>query len=114
VLFNPLNGLGRSTYIPFSLVQSLSTWIVDLVLLLRVLVVFPVRTTRARIFLSIFAFPLAVKVTRLVLIVTFNTLWARSAKGIAVGTSAASEANLDILKSPAIKEEYVCNLADHM
>jgi hypothetical protein len=105
--------MSRSTYITFPLIQSLATWIVDLVLLLRVLAVFPLSTTRMSIFTGIFAFPFAIKTARLVLIVTSITLWARTVKGVAIGTSAAS-ANGGILDSPLIRAEYVCSLADHM
>jgi hypothetical protein len=113
VLFNPLEGVGRATYIAFPLLQALGTWIVDLVLLLRVFAVFPFGSTRPGIFAGVFAFPLVIKITRFVLIITSITLWARTVKSIAIGTVTTSS-TVDIVHSPLLKSEFVCELADHM
>jgi hypothetical protein len=103
----------RPTYIAFPLLQALGTWIVDLVLLLRVFAVFPYGSTRLGVFASVFAFPVVIKITRLVLIITSITLWAQTVKSIAIGTVAGSS-NADIVHSPLLKSEFVCELADHM
>jgi hypothetical protein len=113
VLLDSLKVVSRFTYITFPILQAMGSWIVDLVLLLRVLVVFPVRSTRPCLFVSIFAFPAGVKIARLVLIVTSILSWGRSVKDLVITTPGAS-ANVNLVGSPLQTSELVCALADHM
>jgi hypothetical protein len=113
VLSDPLKVVSRFTYITFPILQAMGSWIVDLVLLLRVFVVFPFRSTRPCLFVSIFAFPATVKIARLVLIVTSILSWGRSVKDLVITTPGAS-ANVNLVGSPLQTSELVCALADHM
>jgi hypothetical protein len=113
VLLNPLAGVDRSIYIAFPLIQALGTWTVDIVLILRLLAVFPYSSTRTSIFAAIFAFPVTTKISRLVLIVICIVTYADTVEDIAFVTATVSSNNA-IVHSPLLRAESACQLADHM
>jgi hypothetical protein len=113
VLFHPLDGLDYPTTVAFPLLQSLGTWAVDLVLLVRLLAVFPFHSTPWTIFWGIFTFPFVIKIARLVLIIVSITLFAKSGEAVPFGTG-ANTTTVALLHSTLLKTELICGMADHV
>jgi hypothetical protein len=110
-LFNPENGLSVEAFTAFPIVQTLSTWVVDLTLLMRLVAVFPYSSTPTVKFVALLAFPTVVKVTRIGLIAASAgpfkqfTISALSAQG------ATDEKPL---WAPLMVAQCFCELADHL
>jgi hypothetical protein len=113
VLLDPLKQVPVSTFIAFPVLLTVSTWIVDLVLLLRLYAVFPYRSTSTPKFIAIFAFPLLIKISRIVVIATSVSIWAKSILSVA-NPEALATTNLGLTRSPLLKAEYLCEIGDHL
>jgi hypothetical protein len=113
VLFNPQNRVPIDTFIAFPIIQSLSTWLVDLTLLMRLIAVYPYSSTPTSKFFAIFAFPAIVKVARIALIATSETLYTKLVHS--VSSFAVQDVSAEGLsKSPTIVADFFCELVDHL
>jgi hypothetical protein len=113
VLFDPLAGIPRTTYIAFPLIQSLATWVVDASLLVRLVAVFPPVTTRTRTLVAVFSVPALVKAARLTLIAASVVTYTPTVVDVANATTATTT-NLEIVGNPMIIAESACQLVDHL
>jgi hypothetical protein len=68
-LFNPASSLITRGDLGNEIALSLSAWIVDLVLFIRLIVVYPYRSSTRLRFASIIAFPIAIKAARLACVI---------------------------------------------
>jgi hypothetical protein len=112
VILDPLAPVATSTFVTFPVLQTVSTWLVDLVLLLRLYAVFPYRSTPTARFAGVFAFPVVIKAARLAVIATSVAIWARSILSVA-DPEQLTTTNLGLTRSPLLKAEYLCEIADH-
>jgi hypothetical protein len=111
-LNNPLEPVPKSTYILFPTLESVSTWMADLVLLLRLYAVFPYRATGRGKFSAVFAFPVLIKTARICTISTSVALSARALLNVDNPLLFATS-NFGIASSPLVKAEYAFEIADH-
>jgi hypothetical protein len=113
VLFNPQNGVPVDTFIAFPIVQSLSTWVVDLTLLMRLIAVYPYSSTPTSKFIAIFAFPAIIKIARIALIVSSEVLYAKLVHS--VNSFAVQDVSTEGLSTyPTIVAQFFCELSDHL
>jgi hypothetical protein len=113
VLFDPLAGIPRQTYIAFDLVQTLVTWVVDASLLFRLAAVFPRASTPTRKSVAVFAFSALIKAARLAVIVAAAAMYAPTVSNVSNATTAATTSNLSIVNNPLLIAESACQLSDH-
>jgi hypothetical protein len=100
-------------YIAFPLVQSLSTWVVDVTLLMRLLAVFPLSSTSRSKFAAILTFPILIKTARIALIVASVSIWSKTVTDVS-NPELAISANAALTRSPMLAAEFFCELFDHM
>jgi hypothetical protein len=112
-LFNLQNGVALDLYVIFPIVQFISTWVVDLTLLMRLIAVYPYSSTAASKFFAILAFPAMVKITRIVLIAASEGRYKAFVMSVS-SFSVEDKANEELSKSPMIVAEFFCELADHL
>jgi hypothetical protein len=112
-LFNPENGVSQSSYIAFPIVQSISTWIVDLTLLMRLIAVYPYSSTPTSKFVALLTFPAMIKITRLILIATSVGPWKALVLSVS-RTSVQQRAHDELSHTPTVVAEFFCELADHL
>jgi hypothetical protein len=65
-LFNPVNAGFTTSTAAYGTIMIMSAWLVDIVLFFRLIAVYPYRRGQAKRFLRIIAFPVVVKIVRLV------------------------------------------------
>ena len=76
-LVHPFRFFSQSVYLAFGVVLSFLSWISELVLLLRLVAVFPVQLTGRKTLMAIIAFPVAVKLARLACMVCYYVEFAK-------------------------------------
>jgi hypothetical protein len=112
-LFNPQNGIAPDSFVAFPVVQSLSTWVVDLTLLMRLIAVFPYSSTPTPKFVALLVFPTMVKITRLGLIAASVGPFKQFVMGVS-SFSAPDKTDEELARAPMVVAEFFCELADHL
>lgn len=114
MLSDLIAGVPAATYIALVVIQGLTSWTVDLTLLLRLYAVFPLSSTSKTRFIAIFSFPIAIKIARLVVtVVAAVAVASTTAANVKNGTvSVASTASL--VDMSTVRIDACCALADHV
>ncbi|EKM52486.1 uncharacterized protein PHACADRAFT_260933 [Phanerochaete carnosa HHB-10118-sp] len=109
-LVHPFQIFAQSVFLAFGVVLSFVTWISELVLLLRLVAVFPIQLTGRKTLLAIMAFPVAVKLVRLACLVCYYVQFSEVAPpyGNNVLTIQDGPAN-----SPFIKVNWTLEIFDN-
>jgi hypothetical protein len=99
-------------FIAIPLVGESITWVVDLVLLLRLYAIFPVSTTPRRTFWGVMLLSVLLKVGRVGFCVTDFVRWARNVSGSPFADQHSSN-NSRLVHSPLLKLAIICDILDH-
>lgn len=106
----PLDPQPESEFFAFEIAYSLTPWIVDLVLFFRLLAVYNPKHTRASTLISVMAFPVAIKVLRLAMVIIFAVQWHRDIGSIGNAVLAAEKT---WRSSFCVKVEWVAQIFDN-
>jgi hypothetical protein len=109
-ILSPLNAPPRMEYWRWASAFVFLPFCFDLPLLLRVYAVYPPRTTSRRLIFLLFAFPIAIKVARLAVLILFSVEWR---KDVSKGTDIFAAAELTLKKYPLSKVEWSLQIVDN-
>jgi hypothetical protein len=90
-------------------IMTIQSWIVDLTLLLRLVAIYPPRSLSRSTAFAIFAFPIVVKLGRLITIVLFIKRWVTLVNGLDNVLGAVVE----IAHGPFSKAEWLLEFVDN-
>lgn len=108
-ILSPLNPLSPSFIIAYAMLWSFIPFLTETVLILRLLVIYPVRTTQVSTLLLIYTFPVLVKAFRLVNLSVFMVKW------IALSHSEnplSTSGQIWWTSQPYVKIEWILQLLD--
>ena len=109
-IIHPFKSFTQATYVSFGIVLSFVPWIAELVLLLRLVVVFPPQLTGRRAFAAIIAFPVIVKLVRLACMICYYVQFARDAPKFGNGVITVQNGPT---QSPFVKVEWTLEIFDN-
>ncbi|EJD43389.1 hypothetical protein AURDEDRAFT_125841 [Auricularia subglabra TFB-10046 SS5] len=109
-ILSPLVHQSENEYFAFEVAYSITPWLVDLVLFLRLMTVFNPKQTKRSTLLAVFAFPVAIKALRLAMIITFAIQWHRHINHIGSALLAAGQT---WATSFCVKVEWVSQIFDN-
>ncbi|EKM52434.1 uncharacterized protein PHACADRAFT_100589 [Phanerochaete carnosa HHB-10118-sp] len=111
-VLNPTKQVSLKSVDGFAVVFGLAPWLAELVLALRLLVVFPPSQTSWRKLAAVFAFPVAVKIVRLACVITYFHNWIRETDSAANPLQAAE--TVDYKHSPYTKVDWFLQIFDNL
>lgn len=109
-LVHPFSFFSQSLYLAFGVVLSFVSWISELVLLLRLVAVFPIQLTGRKTLMAILAFPIFVKIVRLACMVCYYVQFSEVAPPY--GNNILT-IELGPTHSPYIKVEWTLEIFDN-
>lgn len=109
-ILTPLRAQSNQEFFAFMIIFSLTPWVVDFVLLFRLFAVFNRNQTRLSILAAVLAFPVAIKILRLSLLVTFAVQWHKAVDNIGDAVIAAEGT---WRSSVCPKIEWISQILDH-
>lgn len=114
----PFHAWPEAVTVAFTVVYSLTPWIVDFVLLYRVFAIYPIEEIKRSLSVAIYTFPALIKVVRLSMIIAFAvqfqaiggiTTWRSSIQSID-GAAQGSRVSSPYTK---LQIEWVCQICDN-
>jgi hypothetical protein len=109
-MLSPLDPPSRYDFWQWTTAFCILPWTFDLPLLLRVWAVYPPRTTTRTFTISIFAFPVLVKLTRLAVLIVFAARWKVD---VNKNSDIFLAAEITLKKYPLSKVEWVLQILDN-
>lgn len=109
---SPLDPAPPSATSGFILVTAFTPWLVDLVLILRLLAIYPLNTTSLRKIARVFSIPVLLKLGRLAALIVFIVQWKNTVDDASDGDIGAVQKQ-GFTRSPAIKVEWLAQMADN-
>ena len=109
-LVHPFRYFSQSLYIASGVVLSFLPWISELVLLLRLVAVFPVQLTGRKTLMAIIAFPVVVKLVRLACMICYFVQFSRVAPPY--GNNIVT-VRMSPTESPFMKAEWTLEIFDN-
>lgn len=96
----------------FTLTFAFAPWFIDVVLFLRLLVVYPAALASTRKRVAVFALPVMLKLGRIATLAVFAVQWRKSTNNLPTG-DISSVQGLSFTHAPALKVEWVCQVVDN-
>ncbi|EKM54747.1 uncharacterized protein PHACADRAFT_97703 [Phanerochaete carnosa HHB-10118-sp] len=110
-ILHPTESISSTDFSAFGIFFGIAPWLAELVLALRLLIVFPPSQTPKAKLAAVFAFPVAVKIVRLSCLIVYYHHWIRETDHAASGLQAAE--TVDYRHSPYSKVEWFLQIFDN-